>query len=153
MEWGEGAGERFQDPASRVRSRSAWYRGSEEAEGTGRDAHLLLTALAILLLSTLDAIFTLLLMDAGVVTEANPFMALLIEADLNLFARTKTVLTAAGVVVLVALVNRPLFPEVTRRLFPGRGQFRVRNLLEWILLGYLILVGYHFALILTVILD
>jgi hypothetical protein len=117
------------------------------------DAHLLLTALAILLLSTLDAIFTLLLMEAGVVTEGNPFMAILIDADIHLFARTKTALTAGGVVILVALVNRPLFPRISSRLFPGRGQFRVRNLLEWILLGYILLLGYHFALVLTVILD
>ena len=64
----------------------------------GWDAHLLLTALAILLLSTLDAIFTLLLIEAGVVTEGNPFMAILIEADIHLFAQTKTALTAGGVV-------------------------------------------------------
>jgi hypothetical protein len=148
--WRRGAGDGFSEPASENPRHPIPSTGSDGGE---RDAHLLLTALAILLLSTLDAIFTLLLMDAGVVTEANPFMAALIETDLDLFARTKTILTATGVVVLVALVNRPLFPTITHRLFPGRRRFRVRNLLEWILLGYLVLIGYHFALILTVILD
>jgi hypothetical protein len=114
----------------------------------GRDAHLLLTSLAIVLLSTLDAIFTILLLDAGTVTEANPFMASLLEADVNLFARAKTALTAGGVLVLVALVDRPLFPWLFRRADRLRGGLRVRHLLDWILLGYIMLTGYHFALLL-----
>lgn len=148
--WTKEVGDGFSEPALENPCHPIPIAGTD---GGDRDARLLLTALAILLLSTLDAIFTLLLMDAGVVTEANPFMAALIEADLDLFARTKTVMTAAGVVALVALVNRPLFPTITQRLFPGRNRFRVRNLLEWILLGYLVLIGYHLTLILTVILD
>jgi hypothetical protein len=114
----------------------------------GRDAHLLLTSLAIVLLSTLDAIFTILLLDAGTVTEANPFMASLLDADVNLFARAKTMLTAGGVLVLVALVDRPLFPWLFRRAHRLRGRLRVRHLLDWILLGYIMLTGYHFALLL-----
>lgn len=135
----------------RKRGKAQAFEGRPNRDGW--DAHLLLTALAILLLSTLDAIFTLLLIEAGVITEGNPFMAALVDSDVHLFARTKTALTAGGVVILVALVNRPLFPGISSRLFPGRGHFRVRNLLEWILLGYILLLGYHFALALTVILD
>ncbi len=119
-----------------------------ERDARGHDAHLLLTALAILLLSTLDAIFTLLLIDAGTVTEANPVMALLLEADVRLFAGTKTALTAGGVMVLVALVDRPLMPGVARRLSGREDRFRVRHLLDWILLGYIMLTGYHFVLLL-----
>lgn len=126
-----------------------WFRRTADffQDPTGKDPRLLFVALSIVFLSTLDAISTLFLMEAGMVTEANPFMALLIEKDVALFARTKTALTAGGVVVLVALVDRPLFPRITRRLFPGRGNFRVRNLLEWILVGYICLMGYHAGLL------
>jgi hypothetical protein len=77
------------------------------------------------------------------VTEWNPIMAALIDRDVHLFAQAKTDLTGAGVFVLASLVDRPLFPRIQQRV-------RVRDVLNWLLLAYIILVGYHFALVLIV---
>ncbi len=105
------------------------------------DEALFLLALAILLFSALDAIFTLLLLESGLAREWNPFLAPLIEADLQLFANVKSALTHAGVFVLVLFVDRSLF-----RVLP------VRRILEAIFVAYGLLILYHLGLIVRVML-
>jgi hypothetical protein len=107
-----------------------------------KDARLLLVILAILLFSTLDAIFTVLLIETGHVTEGNPLMAVLIERDVRLFARTKTFVTAGGLLLLVVLLERYMVARP-----------RMAQLLDYLLLAYLALIGYHFSLTLLVLLD
>lgn len=100
---------------------------------------LLLLVMAILLFSTLDAIFTLALIETGYVREWNPFMAALIERDVQLFATVKSVLTHGGVFVLVAFVHRSLL-----------GRIPVKRILELVFIGYLLIILYHLVLTLIV---
>lgn len=101
-----------------------------------RDEALLLLVLAILLLSTLDAIFTLVLIDTGRVTEWNPLLATLIERDVQLFANVKSAMTKAGVFVLVVFVDRTVF-----RTIP------VRKILNAIFVVYCLVILYHLSLL------
>jgi len=105
-----------------------------------RDGALLLLVLAILLLSTLDGIFTLVLMDTGLVREWNPLLAFLIEQDVQLFANVKSALTKAGVFVLVVFVDRTIFRSIP-----------VRSILHAIFVVYCLVITYHLILM-TVIL-
>lgn len=66
------------------------------------DAHLLAVSMTILLLCSADAWLTLVLLTLGA-TEANPFMAALIEHDLVVFTGAKMLLTGLGVALLVIL--------------------------------------------------
>lgn len=119
--------------------------------GTGReprpggrhlDEALFLLALSILLLSTLDAIFTLVLMETGRVHEWNPFLAPLIDADLQLFANVKSALTGGGVFLLVVFVDRSLL-----------GRIPVRKVLEAIFVAYCLVITYHLSLMVRLILQ
>lgn len=111
----------------------------DPAQPSRLNARLLLLILAILLFSTLDAIFTLLLLDTGSVEEWNTIMAGLIERDVRLFAGVKTTLTGAGVVLLAALVDRSVFRLV-----------RVERIIEGVFVIYLALLIYHLSLVLRV---
>ncbi len=104
-----------------------------------RGPRLFFLVVGILLLSALDAIFTLILIDTGHVREWNPFLAVLLERDVQLFANVKTALTSAGVFVLAAFVDRSLFHRI-----------RVGRILEFILVGYCLLVLYHLSLLVRV---
>ena len=64
------------------------------------DPRLVLTGLTVLLLSCLDAMFTLTLLTRGA-TEANYFMAVLLELGDGIFVVTKVVITAVGIVFLL----------------------------------------------------
>jgi hypothetical protein len=72
------------------------------------EAPQLLLALSILLLSILDAGFTLALIQAGVADEANPFLRWLIAYDVQLFVNLKLVITGAGIVFLMICSNAPV---------------------------------------------
>jgi len=109
--------------------------GAPSRRGPG----LFLLVVSILVLSALDAIFTLILIDTGQVREWNPFLAVLLERDVQLFANVKSALTSAGVFVLAAFVDRSLFHRI-----------RVRRILEFILVGYSLLIVYHLSLLLRV---
>lgn len=98
------------------------------------DAPLLLVALSIVLFSLLDSIFTLQLIARGA-EELNPLMAHLINIDVQVFAWTKTLVTASVLVLLVAHANHVLF-----------GLFRVRRVLQLGLAGYVCLVAYQVVL-------
>ena len=112
----------------RIEDSSGWIADHHEP-------HRMATVLLILLLSWADAMLTLTLLERGAV-EINPFMALLIEADLLLFGAVKMALTGAGLVVLVALANFHVF-----------GRLRVAYLLHMFLPLYLALFLYELALL------
>jgi hypothetical protein len=101
------------------------------------EPRLLVLALGVLLLSTLDGVLTLILLDLGAI-EVNSVMARLIEHDVDLFAAVKVGLTGAGVVVLVAHSSFRLF----RRVSAG-------NILSLCLAGYLVLLGHEIAMLAT----
>lgn len=100
-----------------------------------RNETLLFLALSILLFSTLDAIFTLALIETGYVEEWNPILALLIERDPQLFASAKAIVTHGGVFILVAFVHRRLF-----------GRIPVRRILEVVFGVYVLVMVYHLVL-------
>lgn len=100
-----------------------------------RNEALLMLVMAILLFSTLDAIFTLALMETGYVREWNPLMAALIARDVQLFATVKSVITHGGVFLLVAFVHRSLFNRIP-----------VKRILEVVFGAYLLIILYHLVL-------
>ncbi|MDE2304381.1 MAG: hypothetical protein KGL34_02390 [Gammaproteobacteria bacterium] len=121
----------------RPRRRGA-RRREDEARGVVTDwhePHLLLVAIAILLLCTCDGVLTLILLNSGA-REANPIMALLLARDARLFAVGKTLLTASGVVLLVASARRRMLRSL-----------RVEYALYAILIGYASLIGYEWWLV------
>jgi hypothetical protein len=64
------------------------------------DPKLVFTGIAVLLMSCLDALFTLTLLSKGA-NEANYFMARLLEAGDELFVAVKLAVTAFGIVFLM----------------------------------------------------
>jgi len=121
-----------------------WYGGFRPRRRSGRrleDAirfpfvdwhasHLLIVAVAILLLCVADAALTVALLSAGAV-ELNPVMAVVIGRD-----ATKTTLTGAGIVCLVAASRYRFFRTV-----------RVELALYVLLAGYAALIAYEFWLL------
>jgi Domain of unknown function (DUF5658) len=92
-------------------------------------------SMVILLLSAMDAAFTLTLIGRGA-HEANPFMAALVVGSSRTFVVWKLILTIAGVVTLVLLARLRLF-----------GPIRVGALLYLVLGLYLCLIGYECLLL------
>jgi hypothetical protein len=101
--------------------------------------HVLLVAVAILVLSCLDATFTLILMREGIVEEANPLMRWLIEHDIQIFINVKTLITGAALFLLVACYHG----SVLRRI-------PVRWILRGFLAAYLAVVAFEVVLLLGV---
>lgn len=99
------------------------------------DAHLLGVALAILLLSSIDAFLTLTLLVQGA-HEVNPMMAALLYGDVGTFAAVKMALTGSGVTTLVVLSRCRVF-----------GRIRVDLALYLTFGGYLALVIYEFCML------
>jgi hypothetical protein len=99
------------------------------------DPHLLAISIFVLLLSCADAFLTLTLLLHGA-SEANPFMARLIAADVTLFTAVKMGLTGAGILVLVLLSRYRLF-----------GRYPVATALYSVLAGYVVLVIYELVLL------
>jgi hypothetical protein len=100
------------------------------------EPRLLAVVLAILLLSALDAAFTLDLLRAGVVIEVNPFMRALVHEDIHIFVNLKMVITASALVFLVACSKATLLSRVT-----------VSSILYGLLFLYLGLVAYELYLL------
>lgn len=63
-------------------------------------------------LSGIDAILTLTLLEMGVAKEANPFMHLLLAENIHLFAGVKALITGVGLVCLTAYSNQCLFTRL-----------------------------------------
>jgi len=102
------------------------------------DAGLVMVSLAIVLMSCLDAFFTLRLLSMGA-TEINYFMKELIETDVNTFLRVKLLATCTGVVFLTA----------TARYRLG-GVIRVRRILEGLCGIYACLIVWELFLLVAV---
>lgn len=92
-------------------------------------------ALAVVLMSCADALFTLNILAAGG-EELNGFMRWLISSDVQWFLAVKIGLTGVGVVLLVTAANRRFF-----------GSFRVLRLLQLFCAGYLALMGWELYLL------
>lgn len=99
------------------------------------DPHLLAVSMTILLLCSADAWLTLLLLTRGA-TEANPFMATLIEHDLVVFTGAKMLLTGLGVALLVVLARVRV-----------AGPLRAWHLLYLVVAGYAGLVAYELRML------
>lgn len=93
---------------------------------------LLVLAVAILMLSVLDAAFTLTLLQAGVIEEGNPVMRWLIEHDTQVFINLKIAVTGAAVVFLVLCSNALV-----------AGRVRGRVVLHAVLAVYVLVVIYE----------
>jgi len=99
---------------------------------------LLITGVAILVLSCMDAWFTLLLLQHGA-EEINPLMRLLIEIDAGLFIKTKIAITAFCVVFIVAHKNFWLLKH----------KIRVHSLMSATLIMYIVVINYQIGLLIT----
>lgn len=99
------------------------------------DPVLALCALAIVVMSAMDAAFTLRLLEAGAV-ELNSLMAILIEQDVRKFIVFKLALTSLAVMLLVIHHDARV------------GQWlRVRHLHYATLVAYIVLIGYEMTLL------
>lgn len=100
------------------------------------DAPTLAFTVAVLVLSLVDGVLTILLLDLNS-EEANPLMRLLLQRGKCEFLLGKYVLTAAGLPFLVVFKNWPLFGS----------WFRVGYLLPILAAMYLILLAYQLHLL------
>lgn len=89
----------------------------------------------ILLLSVADAFLTLTLLTVGA-TEANPFMAFILNDHPHLFAVVKMGFTGVGVLVLVAVARARLFRIM-----------RVGMVLQGLFVAYVALIIYEWRLL------
>jgi len=105
------------------------------------DTALFCVALGIMLMSCLDALFTLNILALGG-EELNLVMKVLLEMDTGTFLIAKYCATALGVIFLVALSR-----------FRMAGILPVRRLLEAICVGYACLIIYELYLLLVVASD
>ncbi|MDH3690558.1 MAG: DUF5658 family protein [Gammaproteobacteria bacterium] len=101
------------------------------------EPRFLLITVAIVVLSSLDATLTLILLKQGAM-ELNSIMATLIDTGEQEFINAKIALTAVSVVPLVAYKDHRMF-----------NLFRVDSVLVMLLGGYAALVGYELALLST----
>ena len=90
----------------------------------------------VVILSALDAYFTLHLIRAGVVTEANPVMRYFIDTDTQMFINVKTAFTGGALLILVACSNLRVFSRV-----------KVSTILYGVVGLYVALIGYHLSLL------
>lgn len=122
-----------------LRSRRRSHRRSTDEQSLFVDWHhpwLFFLATGTMLLSSLDALFTLELINRGAV-EANPFMALAIDRGISVFAASKMFLTAIGLLMLVYLSRSTVFDRL-----------RTGLLLTVFFSMYACLVCYQFVLLL-----
>lgn len=94
-----------------LRSRRRSTRRGDEGEPIYTDWHhpwLFFLATGTMLLSCMDAFFTLQLLDRGAV-EVNPVMALVLSKSTLTFAATKLLLTGLGILMLVFLSRLRMF--------------------------------------------
>ena len=97
---------------------------------------IVLAVLAVVVLSALDAYFTLHLIRAGVVSEANPVMRFFIDTDTQMFINVKTAFTAGALLFLVACSGLRVFSRL-----------KVETILYGVVGIYVALIGYHLTLL------
>ncbi len=97
--------------------------------------HLMLCAICIMILSSMDAFFTLNILAKGG-EELNPFMAVLIEDSVSKFIALKLALTSLALILLTMHHNVLLTEKI-----------RVRHIEYSILTGYTVLIGYELFLL------
>ncbi len=95
----------------------------------------MLIAVVILSLCAADAVLTLALISQGAL-EANPVMAVFVRGSAGAFAAVKLGLTAAGVILLLAVARVRAF-----------GRLPVGSLLYAVLTGYALLVAYELRML------
>jgi hypothetical protein len=95
------------------------------------EPRILYLALAVLLLSCTDALFTLNLLKVGA-NEGNAIMALMLDDSVGRFLAVKIGVTSLSLVTLVAVARRKLFRS-----------FNVEHLLQVFCAGYVALIGYE----------
>ena len=121
------------------RRRVGLRRDKDKHKGHYVDLHeprLLICGVAILVMSCLDAYFTLLLLPYGAY-EVNPLMKLLIDIDFTLFIKIKIAVTAFCVVFLIAHKNFWLL----------KNTIRVHSVMSMTLVMYFVLVNYQIGML------
>jgi len=101
------------------RSRRRAPRRADEVEPLFTDYHhpwLFFLATGIMLMSCVDAFFTLQLLDRGAI-EINPVMALVIGKSTATFAVTKLLLTSIAILTLVFLARAMFMQRIRAGLF------------------------------------
>lgn len=96
----------------------------------------LAVAMLIVIGSCTDALLTLVLVERGVASEANPLMAPLVGHSALAFALVKVVLTAGGVVLLTQLARIRAFGRIPVGIF-----------LYLVLVIYGVLIAYEVSLL------
>lgn len=99
------------------------------------DSGIFFLAIALMVLSVLDSIFTLIIISRGG-SEANPFMDSLLQHSVWAFVGFKMLLTGVPAIVLAATGNLKLF-----------GRYRAKSVLAALVGVYLGLMGYHALLL------
>jgi hypothetical protein len=99
------------------------------------DPKLVFTGIAVLLMSCLDALFTLTLLSKGA-NEANYFMARLLETSDGLFVAVKLAVSAFGIVFLMMHSHFQVL-----RITSGK------RLLQFVVPVYGLLIGYELILL------
>lgn len=117
------------------RRRGGRRAGEQHLPVDWHEPYLLFLSLMILLLSVADAFLTLTLLTVGA-TEANPFMAFILNDHPHLFAVVKMGFTGVGVLVLVAVARARLFRIM-----------RVGMVLQGLFVAYVALIIYEWRLL------
>ena len=98
------------------------------------EPRILYLALGVLLLSCVDALFTLNLINIGA-SEANTFMASMLAGGVDRFVVSKIWITSLSVVALVVVARRPFFRS-----------FNVEHLLQFFCAAYVAVICYEIYL-------
>lgn len=123
------------------RRRKGSRRSADRHKGHYVDLHepkLVVIAAAILIMSSLDAYFTLLLLQYGA-EEINPLMKMLIDMDVALFIKTKFAITAFCVVFIIVHKNFWLL----------KNRIKVHSLIPATMIMYLVLINYQIGILIS----
>jgi len=90
---------------------------------------------SVIMLCALDAFFTLNILSRGGV-EANPFMSALLAYDTSIFMIVKMAITIIGLLFVLVHINFRIF-----------NLFSMKSMLQTILAGYILLIGYELLLL------